>query len=922
MAFNSGTLIISPIRPNATTDTIATALSNEVQGGHHQYTTIVGRNSITPERRVWGMLCTVYAEATTTLNGVYQLVRGASSTDITENGNWVLFQRNANPDTGTSLVDNEWLNSVISVRNTAPSSPNDFDRYLVSATAISPWLGKEGYIAQWSAAKSAWAFIAPVVGNSVRSDAESSVIYRYTQAGWMREALNQVYFITASSTNGISFTASSVTPTLDDYTNKIFNVTFGTVSSGASRLAINSLTSTPIYKMVGSITASIGANDLSTGLQYQLSYNGSSFLVNLPSTGQVAIGPSPQVGGAYTNGVYSDFVAETAIGTPVDRFNRLLLNLVPPTSPNLNTWSITSSNTLVEGKMSYDNSAPVTGYASATASVYGSVAKGGLFSTASSYRLGVISSVGAFTPNLSGVLNNTSATVSLGDILIYPEKMIGDADTGTVSLVINNFTASSINLGSTIAAISDISGGLSASAVYYSNFFTGLTYSGSANRKIEVSIPNSKMVAPYSTSFQGILINSSGFTRGFNQMIVKHQTSTTISVVSQYEFILDNDITATTVTAATISQISLSGSKWLSGLQYYTGGSINYTATLNNVYRNTYYPYSDAIQLFDTVTQSNTSIVPTFGTISLAYTTPNTSNDSFVISNYPISLSSGIRKMNEALSVGVVAKRTVQPILIGGTASLGGFYIDGVSPTSTDTFEGFDDERYRLQNPISQYTGSQYSTTVSIASGVWNSETSLKNGGGGYNMGLQVNRGGLSYPNIDHNSVVSNLARNLNFNVLSTAYLTSSGNMGIGGSGTKSYVRYFRNSELPTISSCNYIIKFQGSAVDFVPVSNTLIAAIQPNRAWVEIKLPGASSQQTGWLDCAKAYNNGLVADGDGALVGNIGGNDTTGLALNKDWGITTGTYSTANSSEYILMRITVGPSFVGNLSSIEFNFV
>jgi len=78
MSNNSGTLIISPIRPQDSADTYPAFYANDGLGGHHQYATMTERDNIPSDRRLEGMTC--YVAATSTL---YVLIGGVANINWT-----------------------------------------------------------------------------------------------------------------------------------------------------------------------------------------------------------------------------------------------------------------------------------------------------------------------------------------------------------------------------------------------------------------------------------------------------------------------------------------------------------------------------------------------------------------------------------------------------------------------------------------------------------------------------------------------------------------------------------------------------------------------------------------------------------------------------------------------------------------------
>jgi hypothetical protein len=131
-----------------------------------------------------------------------------------------------------------------------------------------------------------------------------------------------------------------------------------------------------------------------------------------------------------------------------------------------------------------------------------------------------------------------------------------------------------------------------------------------------------------------------------------------------------------------------------------------------------------------------------------------------------------------------------------------------------------------------------------------------------------------------------------------------------GATGNRQYVRYFRQV---TPTSGNFTLNIAGSGGTFVAKTTSLTG----NNIWVEIKAPGASSQETGWLDAYADFATGQWNDGDGAR--NAAGG--AGRAFGTNWGLTIGTKNTANTSGYMLIRITTGSSFTGSIGSMTFAF-
>ena len=416
MSQNIGVLVPATVRPNDNLDPISVVYTNEARGGHHVYASLSQMYSIIADRRDFGMLATVYNDATASNNKTYQLKYGYSSTASTDNGNWQVFSPSGNN------TNSEWINSVIARTNSIPSSNNTGDRYLITGTfagtsstiSENTWNGHVDNIAQYDSTIPTWNFTLPTEGMTVRVDNEKGLLYKYSgtySSGglWIKEYLNQVYSITASSPDGMTYSATTI---LAGYSKPaVFYVKFGTQSGSPATLNINNLGAITIKKTVGSNLLDIAAGDLNTIFEYQLIYDGTYFQVPF-SSATTTIGPA-EFGNTYSNGVYSDFTVNTQIGTPIDRFNQLLAELVPPSAPSLVSHTGTSS-TYAIGNLSFPS---VANFNTATGSPYGNVGIDGLWNIGVTgdggiYRLGVYSGTtsNSFNTHLSGLLNYNVAT--------------------------------------------------------------------------------------------------------------------------------------------------------------------------------------------------------------------------------------------------------------------------------------------------------------------------------------------------------------------------------------------------------------------------------------------------------------------------------------------------------------------------------
>ena len=882
----SGTIVASPIRPADPLQTIATVFSNEIKGSFHTYQNTTERDALIIERRDWGMMCYVIDD-----NATYQLTYNYNSTSITDNLNWKVFTSGSG---GGGATSSEWEKSVLSILTTQPGSPTSGDRYLVGTSSITPTGGSwsvyvGGFITEFDGNISQWQYTFPTDGMSVRVDDIDNSIFKYDGSyptgEWKKEKLNQVKSILATSINGIDY-SGTIEPPISSYEKDIvYLITLATASVGPSAsLDLNSLGPQSLKKVGTTGLVDIAATDLQTGIVYSVSWSGTEFQLAIPVSA-TTIGAAED--GDYTDGLFTDFTPTTPIGTPIDRFNEILKFLVPPPAPTLSDWSGSKSGTLAAGKLSFSSGSPIAGatYTGADTAPVNPIGVDGLWS-ASGKRINIAPFNGG---DLTGVLNYQVPVHTGVPTPAYAAQSFSDADKGYLHMFVNGSTVSSASVDLSILSsnILGATSGFNLSAATSSKFPGGDPFENFWNRTGTWTLKSDNSLLGY----------------GYNYVLVKHENLTppgTFSrTLSRFEFVVDHNTDATSISSPSITSYLFSGTKYLSGVNFYTSGYVNYDVTIDNLYRNTYYPYSDALSFTD---QSGTSILDVTATRYLAISSGNElkqlmlsnadqEGGSMTFSVY----SSGRRRIFQNVGLGVTAKRTVQSISSGGNAFVNNVLLDNVSSSSTALYEGFDDENYRLKNSLS------YDTYGTILTNIWDSYQSLIGGTAGWTDGLQVIGGNLVYPTTDYSSAGSLLV-NPNFGNTQVNYTSASGD--------RIYTRYFRQVS-PTTG--NFTMVINGSSGTFVPLTTSLTG----NNIHVELKAPGSAAAETGWLDCYNDFATGQWNDGDGSRNSTAG----AGRSFGVSWGLTIGTKNTANTSGYMLLKITVGSSFSGTISDITFTF-
>ena len=912
----SGTIIVSPIRPANPSSNIATVFSNEIKGSHHTYETVAERDAIIESRRDWGMLCTIYNDPTPSNNKTFVLKYGFVNNTITDNDNWIEFVT-----TGANFVPTggEWINSVQIVSAT-PSILTDGYRYLVDSGGVGYFLGQDGKIAQYNTIATTFSFVEPTDGTTLRNDSEPNIVYKYqgtySSGKWVKEYLNQVRYLNAYSIDGMSYSATSSQTPLTNYSDSVYYVNFNMTSSGTVSINIDSVGLINVNKLENNTLSSISANEIVPGIQYQLLYNSVVFQTVLPSSSTTTIGAAED--GDYTDGVFTDFTPSTPIGTAIDRFNELFRYLVPPMSPTFSSWSATGS--FVNGGLSFD--ATVGGFSSATGSPYGSVGKGGTFSSNSNYyRLGIMSKVlqpvtgTAFYSDISGVFN-----INVPSSYAYATYSFGYGDVGTISLFLNGVTISSVGLTSG-AAVDTTSGGatsgINLSASSPSLFTNGLSFPLYQNR----------------TGVYLIRKDNPNILDGYNYFIAKHDIATSSYILSQFEFVADGSTQSVVPTTNTITNVQYGPFKFLSGIQYWDSPfRVEYNTTLQNVFSNTFNQSPIAISFKDltldvsgvtnSVTGTRTISDPTtlFSGYLSSLTQSITPTGGFVPSSpLPLGLTfaanSKIRRINERIAFGVDVLKTVQGTY-SGTASSGGtwpnnnWFIDTYPVISTLGVEYFVDEQYRKTNGVTKYD-SYSDTTILIQNAIWNGNSSLLG-----NNGLQVINGSLVYPKFNF-STPGTIVSNPNFGLSSTRNYSNCFAI-LNGHGTgnfspstnyRTYTRYFETS---TFSS-NFIFRIYSPLASVINTNIvTPATTLVGNRIWLEVKAYNQSNKVTGWMSLASQYLSRGTLDGAGALLTNravIGTIDPHIVCK-----FTIGT----TQVNKVVFRITAGPDWQHYITKLE----
>jgi hypothetical protein len=592
-------------------------------------------------------------------------------------------------------------------------------------------------------------------------------------------------------------------------------------------------------------------------------------------------GGSSQIGAAedgdYTDGLFTDFTTTTLIGVPIDRFNEVLKILAPSPAPALSR--VNSDNTAGSTvKLSFGTSNDLSGQdytSSATTAGFTAIDVNGTYqneTSGSNFRLGAYKN----DTDITGFLNFHIVESSQNGYLAYSTDAFGNAETGSLKLELNGNIIHTVDLSGLTGTGNPNTG--SANSLTGDSGFTNVSVTASS-----FDGNNSEWYI-FKHRTAKIKVDVNDMVPGWNYVRAIHTIGSTDYATNYIEWI--NDPSGSTddlsVSNARIEDVSLVGSKYLSGVQYNTDATANYKADINNLYRNVYAASGTPVSF--TVTNSTTPSAQSVPSINTG-----AGEDHTKILGVTASLD---YNSNSLVSGAITCNTTVThpfkaTISTTGSATTGnGFLIDNRTLASTNTSEKFHDETYRK-------TSGSYDTQSSVtnSSGTWNSQNHMTGGGAsGHTDGLLMFNQRLYSP-IDGDIPASG-----DFSSLSNV---EPGQPDYSGeSGTRTFYRVIENSLL--VDLYNFKIESTKTGTTY---NNS---ALGTGNVHVFAKVP----ESTGWMDVTQAFVYGNTSDDDGALVSAASDSDTHV--------VTFGTESVA-AGDKIVLKIVADASWTGYISQLDF---
>ena len=590
-------------------------------------------------------------------------------------------------------------------------------------------------------------------------------------------------------------------------------------------------------------------------------------------TGLAANQIGPAEDGDYSDGLFSDFTSTTATGTAIDRINEFLKGLAPSSAPTLSTITETVTNGSAV-KLSFGPANSITGYTNVPAlDGIAAVDVNGTYqySSATHIRLGAYSSKSA---KYGVVAGGTSADTHASGQVNYPAGSFGNADQGSLVLEVNGSDLVSIDLTNGSIGAGNSGSGTGSHLTTDSGFY-------------DVSAPTSgkfgtgEPFASFKHRTAKWKVGAAAQRDGWNYAKVKHVIGSTVNTTNHVQWVVDSvgSGVATAASGGALSSLSLTGSKYLSGVKYYTGGTVNYACTVSNLYRNVY--GTGTLQVFSAQTNDPNVAMPSINTGSSEDETKSISVSQGLTINASILL-------NQSVTVGINAPHPLKANVTGGaSASVNNILLYNIAEANANTLkttENFNGESYRMK-------ANAYAAQSDVStSNTWNSQDSLLSNNGllVWNQRLVTPTAGTNGGNFS--TIANGPAGNVNYSSIP--------------SNDREYYRKFTNNSGSSQSNLNITIQGSGGITTASSASGANVK--------VFVKLPTTSNSfATGWLDLSKAFATNQYADNDGCL---LGGFDSTLNATNR---ATLGVNSVGNN-EHIIIKIVAASNWSGHISNMS----
>ena len=618
---------------------------------------------------------------------------------------------------------------------------------------------------------------------------------------------------------------------------------------------------------------------------------------------QVGSGQAGIIGNAedgdYTDGLFSDFDPNTPTGTAIDKINEVLKLLAPGPAPDVRSINATTSNG-ISAKLSFgsSNTGGSAYIDSSNAAGMTPIDTNGTYSAATqgtSRRLGIYTTA----TTIQGIVNHDVARDQYANSVInYVADSFGNGELGTLKLFVNNMSSPvhSVDLSNFTGAGNPGSG--SGSSFTSNSGFYDLSTTKDATSEGGTAFDIFKhRTAKYR-------IHSNHQREGWNYARVVHTVGSSDKTTNYIEWINDTDTTTISAASTSITNIVGSDTFVLSGIKYFKTSSYDYSTTISNAHRalhtGTPIDFNTTYGSITTATDQNSvHLLNTFPSVesgedytkTIAVTAAGTFNVNS--SGFP---AGGLLNGSNTVSVDVVHPNTSKNQSGLASSVMSGLLMWFPTSTSTDLFEDFNSEAWRMQSGAYNAQADVYTSSAFVTP--WSSTQHVNGSDAGHNTGLVQYQGQLRAPrntllNGNFASVTNGPGSNANYSTIT--------------SGTREYIRAFKKTDAGTVRDIRLTLNGSASII-----ANNTAFPNNANAIKVFVKLPGT----TGWTDLYGAFSLGSNADNDGSHVGTFTSSISGAVHNYASFGI-----DTVAQNEYVLVKILADATWTGNLSSMTVRF-
>ena len=594
-----------------------------------------------------------------------------------------------------------------------------------------------------------------------------------------------------------------------------------------------------------------------------------------------------------TDGIIDTFTPNTMVGDALSQINEMLKRLAPAVSPTLSKIS-EENNEGVNARLAFGTDLFALNYQnhSSAGGFSGSLLANSLFQK--DYEENENKRIGVYSTSISqigGVVGSEiDAFVYENGVVNYPAHAFDKGSTGALALELNGSTLYSINLedssigagnpgaGTGIHTNAFGSGFLSVSAPGFGKFQSGENLDLNRHRTATWRITRDDWIP------------------GHNFARVVHIVNGVRNESNFVEWIYDAETSVISVSAAQIETQTYTDEVRVSGIKYFSTGSVVYACTVDNMYQNVYPAESNAISFVvgESAVQSieingqSTSTVST-GVPFIDVSTEDQSKSLAVKADVNLLPTDWL--INESQSVAIsITHPTKVDVLNTASVSTNGILMYQDLDTSNDVVEDFYGEVFRI-NP------GQYDNQSAIAGEDWVSVNDLSAGGH-----LIVQAGNLLSPLAAIN--VGNFMNQDDGGIIANGPDNNVDYSGVTGELT--YYRKIRNNTESTMFNLEMEIGGDGTLVGGDEV-------LDGNKFKMFMKLPsGAKTNgQTGWCDLTKDFFTAQYNDDDGLLKGKL---DNLLPSTNKyTFGV-----NGVGIDEFVIIKIITDASWTGHISLIN----